>query len=120
MTLFAQSIEKIYDGVGRIACQLHGASNVVFSELSSTYPLKLLSPRTLNDVAIVYILTYGGGLVGGDLINLSVAVGSKSTLVLLTQVSILGGWCHRTTLCIDRAPPKYTRRDQVSNLHCCH
>ncbi|KAJ7293454.1 UreD urease accessory protein-domain-containing protein [Mycena rebaudengoi] len=49
-------------GRGRIALALHGAE-AVFSELSSTYPLKLLSPRIVCDgVAVAYMITYGGGL----------------------------------------------------------
>ena len=87
MIALAQPIQHIDVGGGRIASRLHG-SEAVFSELSSTYPLKLLSPRvTHNGVALVYILSYGGGLVGGDRIQLSVDVGSGTSLMLLSQVS---------------------------------
>jgi hypothetical protein len=87
MTLVAPTIPIISIGGGRIVARCHG-SEVVFSELSSTYPLKLLSPRIQQDgVALVYILSYGGGLVGGDRVNLSVDVGFGTTLVLLSQVS---------------------------------
>lgn len=56
------------------------------------YPLKLISPApTLTQQAclihIVYLLTYGGGLVAGDSIDLHVTVESDSRLVLLTQGS---------------------------------
>jgi urease accessory protein len=79
-------IPKIHAGSGRIVLSSYG-SNVAFSELSSTYPLKLLAPRTTQGrVAVVYLLTYGGGLVGGDLVNLSTEVGSNSVLVVLSQV----------------------------------
>lgn len=75
-------------GKGRIELQLHG-SEAVFAVLSAAYPLKLLSPRTSQErVAIAYALTYGGGLVGGDRINLSVEVHSHTTLVLLSQVGV--------------------------------
>ena len=78
-------------GGGRIVARSYG-SEIVFSELASTYPLKLLSPRIHQDgVALVYILSYGGGLVGGDHINLSVDVGSGAVLVLLSQVSKRAG-----------------------------
>ncbi|KAK0208138.1 UreD urease accessory protein-domain-containing protein [Desarmillaria ectypa] len=80
-------ISKIRAGGGRISLSCHGPA-VVFSELSSTYPLKLLSPRIAEDgVAVVYILTYGGGLVSGDQVNLSVDIGEKAKLVLLSQGS---------------------------------
>ncbi|CCL98999.1 uncharacterized protein FIBRA_01007 [Fibroporia radiculosa] len=74
-------------GVGRIALQRSG-SEVSFSELSSTYPLKLLSPRIdQRGVAVVYVLTYGGGLVGGDAIELSVEIRENAALVVLSQGS---------------------------------
>ncbi|KAK7064327.1 ribosomal-L2-C domain-containing protein [Favolaschia claudopus] len=73
------------NGCGRICVEMHG-SEVVFSELSSTYPLKLLSPRT-RSVGVVYLITYGGGLVSGDSVSLAVQVGSKAKLVLLSQGS---------------------------------
>ncbi|KAI5835277.1 hypothetical protein K523DRAFT_411638 [Schizophyllum commune Tattone D] len=53
---------KLEAGTGRICLSLLDSS-AVFSELSATYPLKLLSPRTSPpNVAVVYILSYGGGL----------------------------------------------------------
>ena len=77
---------KLEAGTGRICLSLLDSS-AVFSELSATYPLKLLSPRTSPpDVAVVYILSYGGGLVGGDRVTLSVAVERGAVLVLLSQV----------------------------------
>ncbi|KAJ7092597.1 UreD-domain-containing protein [Mycena epipterygia] len=72
-------------GRGRICVALHG-SDAVFSELSSTYPLKLLSPR-MHGAGLVYMITYGGGLVSGDDVHLSVDVGSGAVLVLLSQGS---------------------------------
>jgi urease accessory protein len=87
MVAVSPLIKKIDTGGGRIVSRPHG-STVVFSELSSTYPLKLISPRIAQDgVALVYILSYGGGLVGGDHVKLSVDVGSGTVLVLLSQVS---------------------------------
>lgn len=78
-------------GKGR-AILHRSADEVTFSELSYRYPLKLLSPRTFasDDVplAIAYILSYGGGLVSGDKIELDVEVGTGSALMLLTQVRL--------------------------------
>ncbi|KAJ7786183.1 UreD urease accessory protein-domain-containing protein [Mycena metata] len=74
-------------GCGRICLALHG-SDAIFSELSSTYPLKLLSPRNERaGLAVVYMITYGGGLVSGDSVSLSVDVGPRANLVLLSQGS---------------------------------
>ena len=73
-------------GNGHIQLDLHGRE-AIFSKLSYQYPLKLLSPRIAEQgVAIAYVLTYGGGLVSGDRINLRVDVGSSTSLVMLTQV----------------------------------
>ncbi|KAJ8702444.1 hypothetical protein PTI98_001155 [Pleurotus ostreatus] len=81
-------IRKISVGGGRIVLNKLAGQIVTFAELSSTYPLKLLSPKVTEDgVAVVYALTYGGGLVGGDRVNLSVEVGAATSLVLLTQGS---------------------------------
>lgn len=75
-------------GVGRIVLDVHGM-DAVFTELSYAYPLKLLSPRlTQPKVAIAYVLSYGGGLVGGDQIDLSVKIEKDSVLVMLTQVRL--------------------------------
>lgn len=79
--------ESIPVGTGHITCDLH-SSTVVFSKLSSSYPLKLLSPRVAeHGVAIVYVMSYGGGLVGGDCMQLVVEVGKECKLLLLSQGS---------------------------------
>jgi urease accessory protein len=89
MNLVPGQIPLISAGSGRIVLRSNGSA-AIFSELSSTYPLKLLSPRVDREgVAIVYMLTYGGGLVGGDTIQLSVDVGPSTVLVLLSQVLFL-------------------------------
>lgn len=78
--------KSLHAGHGRIACTSHGSS-VVFTELSATYPLKLLSPKLAQDiVAIVYVLSYGGGLVNGDHVKLNVDVRDRCRLLLLSQV----------------------------------
>ncbi|KAH0838208.1 UreD urease accessory protein-domain-containing protein [Lanmaoa asiatica] len=71
--------KSLHAGHGRIACASH-SSSVVFTELSATYPLKLLSPKIAQDtVAIVYVLSYGGGLVNGDHVKLVVDVAAMLT-----------------------------------------
>ncbi|KAH9044781.1 UreD-domain-containing protein [Lactarius pseudohatsudake] len=74
-------------GHGNITAQIH-SNRVVFPVLSYTYPLKLLSPRVQQDgVAIVYMITYGGGLVCGDRISLSANIEQDAQLVFLSQGS---------------------------------
>lgn len=58
------------------------------------YPLKLVSPAPVRIahgaaelIHTVYLLTYGGGLVAGDVIDLDVILESHTRLTLLTQGS---------------------------------
>lgn len=88
------SLRKIYSGAGRIAVSLH-VGKAVISELSSTYPLKLLSPYIHDETALVYFMTYGGGLVGGDRIELDVKIQNEAKLVLLSQVCASCPWVNR-------------------------
>lgn len=75
-------------GRGRVVLDVSG-SDAMFSSLAYSYPLKLLSPRcTHPHVGVAYLLSYGGGLVGGDEIIVDVHVRRGAHLVLLTQV----GW----------------------------
>lgn len=72
-------------GHGQIAVSIH-AGKAILSASSSTYPLKLLSPYIHDETALVYLMTYGGGLVGGDEIVVDVKVQSGARLLLLSQV----------------------------------
>ncbi|KAJ3548331.1 hypothetical protein NMY22_g1303 [Coprinellus aureogranulatus] len=78
---------RLQSGHGRIVVTSHG-SKAVFSELAAAYPLKLLSPRIGSDgVAVVYVLSYGGGLIGGDEVVLTAEVKDKARAVILSQGS---------------------------------
>lgn len=80
------SSSRIEPGNGRVVLH-NGGSGDVFSELAASYPLKVLSPQLSGlDVSIVYVLTYGGGLVGGDRTQLDVEVHDGTRLCLLSQV----------------------------------
>ncbi|KAG9128452.1 hypothetical protein FRC07_011209 [Ceratobasidium sp. 392] len=81
---------KAQHGTGKAHIHVFG-TQPHFNELSYTYPLKLLSPslpchREIPS-AIAYVLSYGGGLVSGDRIDLSVEVEQGAGLVFLTQGS---------------------------------
>ncbi|PNS19287.1 hypothetical protein CAC42_2464 [Sphaceloma murrayae] len=61
-------------------------------QVSYQYPLKLVAPAPLTSedeafVQTVYLLSYGGGLVAGDTIDLTIALDHDTRLVLLTQGS---------------------------------
>ncbi|EKM83578.1 hypothetical protein AGABI1DRAFT_66331 [Agaricus bisporus var. burnettii JB137-S8] len=80
-------IKSIAAGGGRITLAVHG-TKAVFEDLSAAYPLKLLSPR-INEprVGVVYLLSYGGGLVAGDQVELDVVLKERSCLLVLSQGS---------------------------------
>jgi urease accessory protein len=89
-TAFILPARAAAHGKGR-AVLMSCADEAVFSQLSYRYPLKMLSPQTHSTpngvpIGIAYVLSYGGGLVSGDKIDLEVEVGSNSALMLLTQV----------------------------------
>ncbi|KAF7507764.1 hypothetical protein GJ744_010065 [Endocarpon pusillum] len=79
-------------GEGLIELSLLPPRKQVLKTLTYQYPLKLISPdphsasnEEKDPVTVVFLLTYGGGLVGGDKIKLHVDVAQQTRLVLLTQ-----------------------------------
>ncbi len=79
-------IKKVSAGGGHITLAVHG-TKAIFEELSSAYPLKLLSPQVNeHQVAVVYLLSYGGGLIAGDRVELNVKLKERSKLLVLSQV----------------------------------
>lgn len=96
-----------FTGSGLAVLRSHGSADKPsssFTHLSSTFPLKLISPRTSSkdanlriarqgaisdakSVAALYVVGYGGGLVSGDKVSIDFDVGERCTLLLLTQGS---------------------------------
>ena len=79
--------ERLPAGSGNVRLTAHGLETVSFQ-----YPLKLISPdRHLSSdekhVTVLFLLTYGGGLVGGDRIKLRIELEDSTHLTLLTQGS---------------------------------
>ncbi|KAI1191441.1 UreD urease accessory protein-domain-containing protein [Nemania serpens] len=74
-------------GEGRIVADLLPNGISTLEHVSYQYPLKLISPSSkINQESIlVFLLSYGGGLVGGDQVNLSVEVRSGAKLSIVTQ-----------------------------------
>ncbi|KAF5356138.1 hypothetical protein D9756_004073 [Leucocoprinus leucothites] len=84
--LSSSEIKKVAVGGGRITLGVH-STKAIFEELSGAYPLKLLSPQVYEPgVAIVYLLSYGGGLVAGDRVDLDVELKDGSKLLGSTKV----------------------------------
>ncbi|KAI0977319.1 UreD-domain-containing protein [Xylaria arbuscula] len=74
-------------GEGRIVVGLLPNNISTLEHMSYQYPLKLISPSPKADQASVlaFFLSYGGGLVGGDQVNLSVEVRPGAKLSIVTQ-----------------------------------
>ncbi|KAL8726620.1 MAG: hypothetical protein Q9181_005969 [Wetmoreana brouardii] len=93
-------------GTGKVHLTLRPPNDPVFETLFYTYPLKLVvsaahslpSPKTRSpedaktpshpsSVPLLFLLTYGGGLVSGDHISLSISLSPSTRLTLTTQGS---------------------------------
>ncbi|KUJ09958.1 urease accessory protein-like protein UreD [Mollisia scopiformis] len=74
-------------GEGRLVVQLLPHSVSALSTITFQYPLKLISPSpsAAQKSVLVFLLTYGGGLVGGDQVNLTIDVKQKARLSIVTQ-----------------------------------
>ncbi|KAH8179629.1 ureD urease accessory protein [Sarocladium implicatum] len=74
-------------GDGKIVAKLLPAGGTGLEAITYQYPLKLISPSSHSDLksVLVFLLSYGGGLVGGDAVNLSVEIHPGARLSLVTQ-----------------------------------
>jgi urease accessory protein len=74
-------------GEGHLVVQLlpNGISGL--ETITYQYPLKLISPSptAAQKSILVFLLTYGGGLVGGDQVKLQITVQPKAKLSIVTQ-----------------------------------
>jgi len=59
----------------------------VLTRAVAASPLRLLHPKNAGTAAWVYAATYGGGLLGGDVIALDVTAGPGAQALLSTQAS---------------------------------
>ncbi|WVQ73217.1 hypothetical protein IAR50_002783 [Cryptococcus sp. DSM 104548] len=93
-----------------------------FSSLQAAYPLKLLCPTPLpsqpSNLATLYTLAYGGGLVAGDVVSLRSKIDEGCGLVMLTQGSTkvfkrrpgLRPLSHAHITCSPASDPSLTRQ----------
>lgn len=74
-------------GEGRIVVGTLPNHLSTLEQISYQYPLKLISPSPKADQAgvLVFLLSYGGGLVGGDQVNLTTEIRSGAKLSIVTQ-----------------------------------
>jgi urease accessory protein len=81
-------------GIGNIRVATLPPRKQILKSFDYQYPLKLIAPDphtspgpSQNTVTLIFLLTYGGGLVGGDKISLNVSLEENTRLVLVTQGS---------------------------------
>ncbi|RKP06157.1 UreD urease accessory protein-domain-containing protein [Thamnocephalis sphaerospora] len=75
-------------GDGEVRCELGPDGRATLPTMRARYPLKLLEPRSHQaKSALIYALTYGGGLVSGDCASMKLTVGRDAALTMLTQGS---------------------------------
>ncbi len=74
-------------GEGLIKARLLPNGDAGLETMTFQYPLKLISPARPSErrSALVFVLSYGGGLVGGDSVSLSVLVEAGARLSMVTQ-----------------------------------
>lgn len=74
-------------GKGKIICELVSGKAEI-TNLSFNYPLRLMKPKTYSNIhQAVYVLSYGGGLLQNDIIELEVEVKEGTWLSILSQAS---------------------------------
>ena len=73
-------------GTGQIEVTRSAGRSIV-ARAYATSPLRLLTPRNHGDAAWIYAASYGGGLLGGDRVAMSVRVESGACAFLSTQAS---------------------------------
>jgi urease accessory protein len=74
-------------GEGRLVVKLLPHAISALSTITFQYPLKLISPSpsAQQKSILVFLLTYGGGLVGGDQVHLVIDVQANAKLSIVTQ-----------------------------------
>jgi urease accessory protein len=72
---------------GTIHCKKQG-NNAVLTKITSTYPLRLMESKSYQkNHCVVYLLSYGGGLVSGDVIELQICLEEHCNLSILSPAS---------------------------------
>ncbi|KAI8901020.1 UreD urease accessory protein-domain-containing protein [Globomyces pollinis-pini] len=74
-------------GKGEIVCEFI-QDKATLTYVNYTFPLRLMSPKShLSSHQSVYVITYGGGLLSTDIIELSIQIKDHCSFSLLSQAS---------------------------------
>ncbi|CEG70851.1 Putative Urease accessory protein UreD [Rhizopus microsporus] len=72
-------------GRGILICQCYGNMSK-FERIHAQYPLKFIpTSGHAARLAVVYMLSYGGGIISGDTFNIDIVVKKDAILLLMTQ-----------------------------------
>ncbi|KAI8341729.1 UreD urease accessory protein-domain-containing protein [Chlamydoabsidia padenii] len=72
-------------GSGTLVCQCYD-NKTKFSRIHAQYPLKFIPTRGHAErLAVVYMISYGGGIVSGDRFNIDIDILPNAILLLMTQ-----------------------------------
>jgi len=80
------SVASLIPGAGRLRFASVGGRTVLTRALAVS-PLKMLNPANAGTSAWAYLATYGGGLVGGDALDIEIGVDHRATALVATQAS---------------------------------
>ena len=84
---FNKNLDMAQNGRGKIVCE-RVLQKTRITEISHDYPLRLMKPKShSDDHEAVYVLSYGGGLLNNDLIEMNVTVNQDSMLSIHSQAS---------------------------------
>ncbi|KAG0174407.1 hypothetical protein DFQ28_007676 [Apophysomyces sp. BC1034] len=84
MQRFATSVAN-EPGKGILVCSCRG-NEAKLSRIHAQYPLKFVPTRSYaSRLAVVYMLSYGGGIVSGDTFDIQLEINPQAILLLLTQ-----------------------------------
>lgn len=74
-------------GKGKVVVRLQPNGYSGLEVITYQYPLKLISPAASphQKSVLIFLLSYGGGLVGGDEIDLTIEINQSSKLSIVTQ-----------------------------------
>jgi len=83
---FSVLTSEVRPGAGKLRFE-HIRGATVLTRAAAASPLRVLNPKCAGSSAWVYLATYGGGLVGGDSIDVTLDVGAGASAFVSTQAS---------------------------------
>jgi urease accessory protein len=83
---FSVLAPDVRPGAGHLQFE-HVRGETVLTRAVAASPLRVLNPKNAGTSAWVYLATYGGGLVGGDSLDISIDAGPRASALIATQAS---------------------------------